>query len=387
MPDTKENPSEPEIGEISQGKEDTVGSIAPSAEGEAGPVDESENQEAPTRAGNSTAPEEFEIQPPPRETASRVAGNSSLAPVRKGWLSRVFEGKARREHQLQTLQTGYLEMLQMMRSISSNLDHQSEMHGKLIEALEQFPEALKGMESVGRATEHQTKLLGVVQQQLTLNAEQDEKMIGSLNSFNETLGVMDQTSRRSSETIGTLVDHSRDSERELRSMLERSEKRLTSMMTMMTFVVLGAALFGGYIIYQNQGLRASIAPIEEQQPAHDPEISAPPAHPDAPPQPGDPALEPPGKDEQPAGSLQQGVQDTIREHPELTYVANPDWRSDPEIQSRIENSVGGRDPGDPGDPERKGYKSVFRRIFSFYHGNDSRISVPEETEPQGTSSS
>jgi hypothetical protein len=366
MSDTKENPSEPEVGDIFQGKEDAVGSIPRNPENGAGPGDESENHEAPTRAGIPGKAEEFEIQPPPRETTPRAAATSSLAPVRKGWLSRVFEGKARREHQLQTLQTGYLEMLQMMRSISSNLDRQSEMHCKLIETLEQFPEALKGMESVGRATEQQTKMLGAVQQQLTLNAEQDEKMIGSLNSFNETLGVMDETSRRSSETIGTLVDHSRVSERELRNMLERSDKRMTWTMTIMSFVVLAGALFGGYIIIQNRALRASIAPIEEKSPPAEPGIPDSNPNPDA--EPGHAPPEQPKEDENATDSVRQ-EHNVGREHADYTSVLNPDWRSDPDFESRVRDAVGGPRSG---DPEPKGYKSVLERIFRFYHGNDAR---------------
>jgi len=382
MPDTKNSPPESEIGEIVPEKEDAAASSPPSPEGSAGPGEDSENHEAPTRAGNQNVQaEEFEIQPPPRGANPSPTGSSSLTTVRKGWLSRVFEGKARRESQRQTLQAGYLEMLQMMRSISSNLARQSEMHCTRIEALEQLPEVLKGMESVGRATEEQTKLLGVVQQQLTVNAEQDEKMIGSLNSFNETLGVMDETSRRSSQTIGTLVDHSKESERELRSMLERSEKRLTSMMTMMTFVVLAAAVFGGYIVFQNRALRATIAPIEETTPSVDPEITAPSPIPDADSQPGHTVPEPPAENDEAAGSVknrQVGSDESIG----ASKALNLNWRNDPDFQSRVQSAVGGPQPG---DPEPKGYKSIFQRVFSFYHrtGAESQDQVPDSERDAG----
>jgi hypothetical protein len=207
------------------------------------------NQRVDLSELGSESPAQFRPEVEVQAPAGNVPeGDSSLAPVKHGWLGRMFPGRGRRDQQLQTLQSGYLEMLQMMRSISDHLDRKAESQYRLMETLEHLPGAVEGLKGVGEATVRQTEMLGLVQKQLVRNGEHDQEMIGSLNNFNKTLNLMDETSRTTSTTIQGLVDHSRNSELSLRELMERSERRITTLMGVMVGILVAGLIAGGFLV-------------------------------------------------------------------------------------------------------------------------------------------
>ena len=199
-------------------------------------------QKPPVR--KSIAPD-VEVQPPPKSSGG--SGQNLPTVQRQGWVSKVL-GRSRRDQQIQTLQSGYVEMLDMMRSITNHLDRQAQGQDQLLKTLDHFPDAVEGLRNVGKATEQQTEVLGMVRTQLETNAAHEHEIIKSMEGFNKTLNLMDETSRNTASTIGDLVESTRDSEDELRAMLERSEKRsalLTGILGVIGLLAIGSALYVG----------------------------------------------------------------------------------------------------------------------------------------------
>ena len=181
---------------------------------------------------------EVEVQPP-SAAAAGVGTSVQLAQPKRPWISR-FIPRTRRERQIQALQAGYTEMVDMMRNISTHLERQAQVHDNLLGALEHFPDAVDSLRSVGKATEQQTEMLGLVKERLESNASHEEQVVDSMNRFNNTLTMMDETSKTTSDTIGSLVDRSRESEESLRAMLERSERRTTMLLGLLGLLTIGA---------------------------------------------------------------------------------------------------------------------------------------------------
>ena len=196
--------------------------------------------------------DDVELHPPAQESVSDAHSNAQLAPVKQGWLGRIMRPRHRREQQLQTLQSGYLEMLEMMRSIRTHLDHQVQTQEKLVESLKHFPDAVDGLKSIGQATAQQTEVLGMVREQLEQTAHHEEEIVGSMNNFNKTLNQMDETNRNSTQTVSTLMERSHDSETALRAMMERSEKRMATLTGLMGFLALAAVGFALYVVFDNK---------------------------------------------------------------------------------------------------------------------------------------
>ena len=157
---------------------------------------------------------------------------------------RLGGSRARREEQMATLQAGYQDLVGLIGSVQDHLEQGTKTQKKLLTYMEDLPEAVQSLQHVGKASQQQTEVLGLLKDQLKSNVVHDEQMATSMNRFNETLTVMDKTNRSASETISGLVDRTRESEDLFRVMLERSEKRLMALIAAMIVVILSVAGVG-----------------------------------------------------------------------------------------------------------------------------------------------
>jgi hypothetical protein len=184
----------------------------------------------------------------------------------RGWLARWRPG-SKRDRQIAWLQAGYHEMLELMRGIRAHLDRQEDVQHKMVEALEHLPGSLDGLKSVGRAAEQQVEVLGLLREQIEAGVRHDAELVDSMNRFNETLGVLDNTSRASGRTVADLVEKAQSSEHLLREVIERSERRF--LFISLTFVVvvllsIGAAL---YFVSVNPAALQRLAKASAHHPA------------------------------------------------------------------------------------------------------------------------
>ncbi|MBN1270321.1 MAG: hypothetical protein JXB04_12090 [Kiritimatiellae bacterium] len=186
-----------------------------------------------------------------------------LASAKDRFLTRLRKG-SKRDQQIAALQLGYNEMLGLIRSIRGHLESQTQAQGRLLETLDHLPDAVESLKSVGRSSEQQSEVLQLLRRQLESSVGHDEKLIDSMNRFNQTLELMDQTSRNSAQTMTRLAERTRESEDLLGGILERSEKRLMvviGLLAVLTLVVAGSGLYLGIAAY-----RARSAPGETPAP-------------------------------------------------------------------------------------------------------------------------
>ncbi len=171
---------------------------------------------------------------------------ASPAAPKKGWFSR-WKPVSKRDRQIAWLQAGYSETLDLMRSIRQHLDRQEDVQIKLANVLDRLPESMEGLKSVNKAAEQQVEVLGLLRRQIEANVHHDHKLVESMDKFNQTLGLMDETSRNSGRTVTDLIEKAKDSESRLREVIERSERRFMFVTTLFVVVILAAgALFYFY---------------------------------------------------------------------------------------------------------------------------------------------
>lgn len=182
-----------------------------------------------------------------------------------GWLTRWRQPR-RQEKQLATLQEGFNELVGLTQSIREHMQQQARTQATLVEMMEHLPGAVESLKGVGEATKQQTETLGLLKQQLEAGARNEDHMMESMRSFNKTLALMDDLSKSTSQTVSSMSDRTRDSEDMLRTILERSERRLIYMIvtvTLVTLTVLGVGLYIGF--GQRADAPTLIVPIEEEQ--------------------------------------------------------------------------------------------------------------------------
>lgn len=168
---------------------------------------------------------------------------------RKSWLAR-WRPESKRDRQIAWLQAGYSEMLDLSRSIREHLDRQADLQEKTSRVLGRLPEAIEGLNSVGKAAEHQVEVLTLLRRQLESSVQHDQQLVDSMNKFNSTLGVMDETARNSGKTVSDLVAKSRETENLLQNVIERSEKRIAFLIGSFVVVILLAV---GAVLYLGSG--------------------------------------------------------------------------------------------------------------------------------------
>ncbi len=179
----------------------------------------------------------------------------------KHWSVRPKVG-SKKEQQLATLQAGYREMLELVKAIRSNLDKQSDVQERMTSVLEKLPTSLDHLKEVTRAADQQVEVLGMLRQQLDNSIMHDEKLTESMKNFNETLGLMNNTSRQTSTMINTFADKSSQSEKSLQEMVKQSERRIIGLAIF--FALLFAAFAGGtgYLLYRS-GFISFQPPVEK----------------------------------------------------------------------------------------------------------------------------
>jgi hypothetical protein len=183
-------------------------------------------------------------------------GGRPPPPVRsESWLARWRPG-SKRDRQIAWLQAGYQEMLDLMRGIRQHLDRQEDVQHKVARALELLPGSLESLKDVGRAAEQQVEVLGLLRQQIEAGVQHDAQLVESMNRFNETLGVLDETSRTSGRTVVDLVEKSKESENLLRDVIRRSQRSFMLMsFTFIAAVFLGIAAAVYFIVVNPQALQ------------------------------------------------------------------------------------------------------------------------------------
>lgn len=194
---------------------------------------------------------------------------------KRSWLTRWTPG-AQRERQIAWLQAGYSEMLTLMRGINAHLERQEDVQIKLVSALEQLPASLENLKNLGKAAEQQVEALALLREQLARSVQHDQQLTDSMNRFNQTLGLLDETARASGRTVSELVQHAREEDRLLHEMVQRSEKRFMFVTGLLVLVLAGFVASGAYFIYK---FRSAFVSSQTAEPAPAASTLVPPSQP------------------------------------------------------------------------------------------------------------
>jgi hypothetical protein len=184
---------------------------------------------------------------------------------KENWLLR-WRPNSRRDVQIASLQSGFLEIRNLLSSIREHLDLQQDIQRKIVGVLEQIPTSMDGLKNISQAAGQQVEVLGILRNQVEASAQHDQQLIESMNRFNQTLGFMDETSRNASKTISDLIDKSRESEILLREVVLRSERRILLVIVAFLILMMGGAaavihyeLTGSWLPKQTPATR--VAPV------------------------------------------------------------------------------------------------------------------------------
>ncbi|MBU1693377.1 MAG: hypothetical protein KKC51_05370 [Verrucomicrobia bacterium] len=178
-------------------------------------------------------------------TPDSTTGESEPGPAPEKSARLIHWPGSRRDRQLAALQQGYVEMLGLMRGIREHLEKQQGVQEKMVQVLDRLPDSMDGLKNVGRAAEQQVEVMSLLRQQIEAGVSHDQQLVESMNRFNQTLSVMDQTSRTSGRAVEQLIGKASDSEKMLRDTMEHSERRfmiVTGVFALIAVLMVGTVL-------------------------------------------------------------------------------------------------------------------------------------------------
>ena len=197
------------------------------------------------------SPEQIEVLEPERAKDEELS-----VPENKLSKWAFWKRPSKRDQQLARISEGYLEMVDLVRSIRGQLDSQSENNMILRESLVHLPQVIKGLdqgiEQFGKSQLVVGKTLGEIHTQLKFSNERDSRLAGSMDGFNDTLRCMDETSKETMRTFDRVQERMKDSDIRMESFfkdVQDTEKktsetmvRLQRNMATMHYIFLGCLM-------------------------------------------------------------------------------------------------------------------------------------------------
>ena len=187
--------------------------------------------------GNETEASEMEVVDPEVERERRRELFALEKPASK-WV--FWRRPSKRDQQLARVSEGYLEMIDLVRAISGQLQSQTENNLILRDSLSHLPEAMKGLENFSKSQRTVGKALKEIHSQLRNSGAKDQKLLESLVGFNDsmvgfndTLKDMDGTSKATMKTFDRVQERMRDSDIRMENLfqnIQKSEEKVSDTM-------------------------------------------------------------------------------------------------------------------------------------------------------------
>lgn len=152
-------------------------------------------------------------------------------PPSRGWA--FWRRSSKRDQQLARVSEGYLEMVDLVRAISKQLQSQTENNLILRDSLSHLPEAMKGLESFSKSQRTVGKALKEIHGQLKNSGTKEQKLVESMEGFNDTLKGMDDTGRATMKTFDRVQERMRDSDIRMENLFQKvqtSEEKVSDTM-------------------------------------------------------------------------------------------------------------------------------------------------------------
>ncbi|MDQ8189479.1 hypothetical protein [Roseibacillus persicicus] len=195
--------------------------------------------------------------------------------TRRSWLP--WKRQNRRDQQLSQLREGYIELIELIRSISSHLEWQKQENSQVSALVESLPPALNSFEKLATSQQQVTAILGRINSHMEDSNLKDQKLLENMQGFNSTikevsatnhnaLGTLNQVQDRigqSDERMTALFQQASQTNEVVGDMMMRLEKRL--FLSNITLIVLLVLLMGLGIFFATRG------PAREVRYVHSPE--------------------------------------------------------------------------------------------------------------------
>ncbi len=218
-----------------------------------------------------------------------------------GWF---FRKRSQKQQNLQQLQRGYEDVVDLMETCKSHMESQAQRADRLLELLEDLPEALRvipessrqqakmieglqshlenqnqntarltdAVEGLATATQQHEKAMGVIQSQLDANQQNGERMVESFSALGDTLGRIGAAHQSGNDLLNTMAEKVQKSDDQMRDLFTRNQRQVTVMSLISWTLAISALLVAGYI-----GVKVSQMPIGQQAAAPAPAVGAAPA--------------------------------------------------------------------------------------------------------------
>ena len=216
-----------------------------------------------------------------RQMSERPApGHEDAEQPKRGLLSRI-KGEmpgAKRDQAIADLKAGYDEVVDLMKTVRTHLNDQSERSQHLLELLRHMPEALQSLPETNRnqsrlleviqnhldqqsrhatrfndslttltrVTEQQTQILGVIQQHMDASSQTDDKLLRSFTAMNQTLENLNDSTRLSANNMRELNERAAADDRRMQQMMEKTGRQMTVLSItswIMAAIALGVAVY------------------------------------------------------------------------------------------------------------------------------------------------
>ncbi|MEM1108748.1 MAG: hypothetical protein AAGH99_08665 [Planctomycetota bacterium] len=211
--------------------------------------------------------------------------------------------EASREVTLQQIKQGYVEVVETMKSVRGHLEQQADRSERMLNLLEDLPEALRSLPETARtqtgvlqgiqshledqnqtsqklteaitglatASSHQQRSLASLDSHLADGQETRSQLNDGVAALTDTLGEVRESNAATRESIGAVVDQTRQNEAQMREMMQRNHKTNTLMMILCLALATGALALGGYVAVMvgeitRDAAPAAASPAEESSP-------------------------------------------------------------------------------------------------------------------------
>lgn len=161
---------------------------------------------------------------------------------------RRFWKPSKREQQIATLQSGYVELMEVNRSIREYMDQQVLAQQRLLSAIEQLPEAAQRLEHVSNAVDQQTASLESIREQLGTHQQESREASSAVHGLGETVAQVDQSTKLATERMEALTGKVNAQEQLYRDSFQRLRRNL---FVLAGLVLALAALGVGWLVYSS----------------------------------------------------------------------------------------------------------------------------------------
>ncbi len=225
--------------------------------------------------------DEMEIIDPEKERARR---HELFTPEKPSSRWAFWRRPSKRDQQLARVSEGYLEMVDLVRAISSQLQSQTENNLILRDSLSHLPEAMKGLENFSKSQLTVGKALKEIHGQLRNSGAKDQRLVESMVGFNEsmvgfndTLKGMDDTSKATMKTFDRVQERMRDSDIRMENLFQKvqdSEEKVSDTMVrlqrnmaiMQSLFLICLMIVIGVLVFTVMGSKDTPAPAPEKLP-------------------------------------------------------------------------------------------------------------------------